>query len=98
MKHDGLSGSFANAGAAVVRNLQFAKVKVGDDDIRFDNEGSGYSFKTECYLPAAATELSMTCRMQPLWNLIFGILIARVICYARKHQITEICHAQTNHA
>ncbi len=30
MKHGGLSGSFANAGAAVVRNLQFAKVKVGN--------------------------------------------------------------------
>jgi branched-chain amino acid transport system substrate-binding protein len=38
--------------------------KVTDGNIRFDNEGSGYGFKTERYLPASATELPTTCRMQ----------------------------------
>lgn len=32
--------------------------------IRFDNEGSGYGFRTERYLPSAATALQTTCRMQ----------------------------------
>ncbi|MBC7514736.1 MAG: ABC transporter substrate-binding protein, partial [Herminiimonas sp.] len=32
--------------------------------IAFDNEGSGYGFKTERYLPAAETALPTTCRMQ----------------------------------
>lgn len=38
--------------------------KPADGNIRFDNEGSGYGFKTEKYLPAAATEMPTTCRMQ----------------------------------
>jgi branched-chain amino acid transport system substrate-binding protein len=38
--------------------------KVADGNIRFDNEGSGYGFKTERYLPTSATELPTTCRMQ----------------------------------
>jgi len=35
-----------------------------DGAIRFDNEGSGYGFKTERFVPAAATALPTTCRMQ----------------------------------
>ena len=35
-----------------------------DGGIRFDNEGSGYGFKTERTVPAAATALPTTCRMQ----------------------------------
>jgi branched-chain amino acid transport system substrate-binding protein len=38
--------------------------KLADGAIRFDNEGSGYGFKTERYLPAAATELPTSCVMQ----------------------------------
>lgn len=38
--------------------------KLSDGNIRFDNEGSGYGFKTERYLPAAATALPSTCVMQ----------------------------------
>jgi branched-chain amino acid transport system substrate-binding protein len=38
--------------------------KLADGTIRFDNEGSGYGFKTERYLPAAATELPTSCVMQ----------------------------------
>ncbi|MFC3108482.1 branched-chain amino acid ABC transporter substrate-binding protein [Undibacterium arcticum] len=37
--------------------------KLGDGAIRFDNEGSGYGFKTERYLPAAATALPASCNM-----------------------------------
>ena len=37
--------------------------KLGDGGIRFDNEGSGYGFKTERYLPAAATALPASCNM-----------------------------------
>jgi branched-chain amino acid transport system substrate-binding protein len=32
--------------------------------VRFDNEGSGYGFKTELYLPAASTALPTSCRMK----------------------------------
>lgn len=35
----------------------------GDGGIRYDNEGSGYGFKTERYLPAPATALPTTCQM-----------------------------------
>jgi branched-chain amino acid transport system substrate-binding protein len=38
--------------------------KVADGGVRFDNEGSGYGFKTERYLPLAATALLTTCRMK----------------------------------
>jgi branched-chain amino acid transport system substrate-binding protein len=38
--------------------------KVVDGTVRFDNEGSGYGFKTERYLPLAATALPTTCRMK----------------------------------
>ncbi|HZW14412.1 MAG TPA: branched-chain amino acid ABC transporter substrate-binding protein [Noviherbaspirillum sp.] len=38
--------------------------KVSDGSVRFDNEGSGYGFKTERYLPLAATELPTTCKMK----------------------------------
>ena len=38
--------------------------KQSDGGIRFDNEGSGYGFKTELYLPAASTTLPTTCKMQ----------------------------------
>jgi branched-chain amino acid transport system substrate-binding protein len=38
--------------------------KLADGGIRFDNEGSGYGFKTELYLPPEATALPTTCRMQ----------------------------------
>jgi len=34
-----------------------------DGGIRFDNEGSGYGFKTERYLAAAATALPTSCKM-----------------------------------
>lgn len=34
-----------------------------DGGIRYDNEGSGYGFKTERYLPASATALPTSCRM-----------------------------------
>ena len=37
--------------------------KVADGSVRFDNEGSGYGFKTERYLPAAETALPTTCKM-----------------------------------
>ncbi|MDP5007918.1 MAG: ABC transporter substrate-binding protein, partial [Glaciimonas sp.] len=36
----------------------------GKDGIRFDNEGSGYGFKTERYFPAAMTALPTSCKMQ----------------------------------
>jgi branched-chain amino acid transport system substrate-binding protein len=35
----------------------------GDSGVRFDNEGSGYGFRTERYLPEAATALPATCHM-----------------------------------
>ncbi|MFC7289286.1 branched-chain amino acid ABC transporter substrate-binding protein [Herminiimonas glaciei] len=35
-----------------------------DGGMRFDNEGSGYGFKTELYLPAANTALPTSCKMQ----------------------------------
>jgi branched-chain amino acid transport system substrate-binding protein len=38
--------------------------KVSDGSVRFDNEGSGYGFKTERYIPAKDTALPTTCRMQ----------------------------------
>ncbi len=38
--------------------------KVSDGAVRFDNEGSGYGFKTERYLPLEATALPTTCRMK----------------------------------
>lgn len=38
--------------------------KRSDGGIRFDNEGSGYGFKTERYLAPEATALPTTCRMQ----------------------------------
>lgn len=38
--------------------------KKATDGLRFDNEGSGYGFKTELYLPAANTALPASCRMQ----------------------------------
>ncbi|GAB3551497.1 branched-chain amino acid ABC transporter substrate-binding protein [Noviherbaspirillum agri] len=38
--------------------------KVSDGSVRFDNEGSGYGFKTEHYLPLAATALPTTCKMK----------------------------------
>jgi branched-chain amino acid transport system substrate-binding protein len=38
--------------------------KVADGTVKFDNEGSGYGFKTERYLPAAATALPTTCQMK----------------------------------
>ena len=38
--------------------------KVSDGSVRFDNEGSGYGFKTERYLPLAATALPTSCRMK----------------------------------
>lgn len=37
--------------------------KISDGSVRFDNEGSGYGFKTELYLPLAAAVLPTTCRM-----------------------------------
>ncbi|MDB5762938.1 MAG: ABC-type branched-chain amino acid transport system, periplasmic component [Herminiimonas sp.] len=37
--------------------------KKGTGGVRFDNEGSGYGFKTERYLPEAATALPTTCSM-----------------------------------
>lgn len=38
--------------------------KVSDGSVRFDNEGSGYGFKTERYLSLAETALPTTCRMK----------------------------------
>jgi branched-chain amino acid transport system substrate-binding protein len=38
--------------------------KRSDGAIRFDNEGSGYGFKTERYLQPEATALPTTCKMQ----------------------------------
>ncbi|HJV85146.1 MAG TPA: branched-chain amino acid ABC transporter substrate-binding protein [Noviherbaspirillum sp.] len=38
--------------------------KVSDGSVRFDNEGSGYGFKTERYLPLEASALPTTCRMK----------------------------------
>jgi len=38
--------------------------KTVDGSVRFDNEGSGYGFKTERYLPLAATALPTTCKMK----------------------------------
>ncbi|WP_035625612.1 branched-chain amino acid ABC transporter substrate-binding protein [Herminiimonas sp. CN] len=37
--------------------------KLADGGIRFDNEGSGYGFKTELYLSGPATALPTSCRM-----------------------------------
>ncbi len=34
------------------------------DGLRFDNEGSGYGFKTELYLPTGKTALPSSCRMR----------------------------------
>ncbi|OWW19560.1 branched-chain amino acid ABC transporter substrate-binding protein [Noviherbaspirillum denitrificans] len=38
--------------------------KVADGSVRFDNEGSGYGFKTERYLSLAETTLPTSCRMR----------------------------------
>jgi branched-chain amino acid transport system substrate-binding protein len=38
--------------------------KVSEGSVRFDNEGSGYGFKTERYLPAQETALPSSCRMK----------------------------------
>ncbi|AMP01880.1 periplasmic binding domain protein [Collimonas arenae] len=38
--------------------------KLADGGIRFDNEGSGYGFRTERYLAPAATAMPTTCKMQ----------------------------------
>ncbi|HJV82866.1 branched-chain amino acid ABC transporter substrate-binding protein [Noviherbaspirillum sp.] len=38
--------------------------KVSSGAVRFDNEGSGYGFKTERYLPSVASALPTTCRMK----------------------------------
>ena len=38
--------------------------KAGSDGTRFDNEGSGYGFRTVRYVPALQTELPTTCRME----------------------------------
>ncbi len=38
--------------------------KLSDGGIRFDNEGSGYGFKTERYFPSATTALPSSCKMQ----------------------------------
>jgi branched-chain amino acid transport system substrate-binding protein len=37
--------------------------RVSDGMVRFDNEGSGYGFKTERYLPMEATALPTSCKM-----------------------------------
>jgi branched-chain amino acid transport system substrate-binding protein len=37
--------------------------RVSDGMVRFDNEGSGYGFKTERYLPLEATALPTSCKM-----------------------------------
>jgi branched-chain amino acid transport system substrate-binding protein len=37
--------------------------KAGAGGVRFDNEGSGYGFKTERYLAEGATALPTTCKM-----------------------------------
>lgn len=38
--------------------------KAGADGVRFDNEGSGYGFRTERYLPGAASALPTSCVMK----------------------------------
>ena len=38
--------------------------KAGTDGVRFDNEGSGYGFRTERYLPEEATALPTSCVMK----------------------------------
>jgi branched-chain amino acid transport system substrate-binding protein len=38
--------------------------RAADGSIRFDNEASGYGFKTELYLPTAQASLPTSCRMQ----------------------------------
>ncbi len=38
--------------------------KLADGNIRFDNEGSGYGFKTELFLDQAASTLPSTCKMK----------------------------------
>lgn len=38
--------------------------KLDEGGIRFDNEGSGYGFKTELYLSARQAQLPTTCQMQ----------------------------------
>ncbi|HJV52239.1 MAG TPA: branched-chain amino acid ABC transporter substrate-binding protein [Noviherbaspirillum sp.] len=38
--------------------------KTSDGSVQFDNEGSGYGFRTERYLPAASTALPTSCRMR----------------------------------
>ncbi|RJF96080.1 branched-chain amino acid ABC transporter substrate-binding protein [Noviherbaspirillum saxi] len=38
--------------------------KTADGSVRFDNEGSGYGFKTERYLPLSQTALATSCKMK----------------------------------
>jgi branched-chain amino acid transport system substrate-binding protein len=38
--------------------------KAADGSVRFDNEGSGYGFKTERYLPLPQTVLATSCKMK----------------------------------
>ncbi|HEY0844856.1 MAG TPA: branched-chain amino acid ABC transporter substrate-binding protein [Noviherbaspirillum sp.] len=38
--------------------------KTADGSVRFDNEGSGYGFKTERYVPMQATALPTSCKMK----------------------------------
>ncbi|WP_052452023.1 branched-chain amino acid ABC transporter substrate-binding protein [Noviherbaspirillum autotrophicum] len=38
--------------------------KVADGSVQFDNEGSGYGFRTERYLPTSFSALPTSCRMQ----------------------------------
>ena len=38
--------------------------KVSDGSVRFDNEGSGYGFKTERYLPLTEAALPTSCKMK----------------------------------
>ena len=38
--------------------------RIGDPGVRFDNEGSGYGFRTLRYVEPKATEQPTTCRME----------------------------------
>ena len=37
--------------------------RAGTDGVRFDNEGSGYGFRTVRFVAPAQTEVATTCRM-----------------------------------
>jgi len=41
-----------------------AMQRAGEPGVRFDNEGSGYGFRTVRYLEPAQTEQPSTCRME----------------------------------